>query len=504
MRLELSDLAKDFSGVPALSGVNLSVETGSIHAICGENGAGKSTLLKILAGCWPQGTYQGQIRLDGVDVSFSSPRLAEHAGVALVAQELALVPALSVAENISLGAEPARLGWLDRSAMRDTAREVLAKVGLDIDPATPCEQLSVGNQQLVEIARALSRHARLLILDEPTAALGENDALRLEALVRELAAQGVTCLYVSHRMDEVFRVATHITVLRDGQSVRSAPIADWTRDSVISAMVGRALGDAHAASSSSARAKIALRVEDLNLEHPSLPGRMALQEINLTLRQGEIVGLGGLMGSGRSALLSTLYGAAHSAARGRIQLGDNTLRALFEDPRQALERGVVMLSEDRKRMGLIQPFSVAENITLIAQGRGRGLLAPLDHRGMRQLAEAQREKLRVKTASLDLEITSLSGGNQQKVLLGRALPLDPRVLLLDEPTRGIDVGARAEIYTLVRELAASGLAVLFASSDLPELLGLADRILVLSQGRITAELQKPQFSQEAVMRAATL
>ena len=504
MRLETKELSKEFNGVPALSSVSLVVEPGSIHALCGENGAGKSTLLKILAGCWPVGTYGGAVELDGKIAGFANPRQAELAGVSLVAQELALVGPLSIAENICLRAEPEQGLFLDKAAMERTARVAMDKVGLKADPWTPCEQLGVGAQQLVEIARALSRHARLLILDEPTAALGEADALRLESLVRELAATGVTCLYVSHRLDEVFRIATHLTVLRDGRSIRSGAIQEWTRDSVVSAMVGRSVDEKGPRAESRARGAVpALEVKELTLAHPTLPGREALRSISLSVASGEILGLGGLMGSGRTALLSSLYGAALSPLRGSLVL-EGTERAPFEDPRQALEAGVVLLSEDRKRLGLIPTFDVAENILLARLGLEKGPLGWLDHAQGRSQAQLSREKLRVKAASLDLPALSLSGGNQQKVLLARALLLSPKVLLLDEPTRGIDVGARAEIYELLRELASQGVAILFASSDLPELLQLADRILVLSQGRLTKELKPEAYSAEAVMHAATL
>lgn len=501
--LELTNLTKDFPGVRALDGVSLSLEAGEVSALCGENGAGKSTLLKILAGCHPAGSYGGEIFIDGSRRGFDSPRAAEEAGVALVAQELALVPELSIAENICLGDEPRRGLLLDWKAVRQRASEALERVGLKEDPSTPVGRLSVARQQLVEIAKALSKKARLLILDEPSAALSEADVERLLELVKELAASGVGVLYVSHRLEEVFKVARTITVLRDGRTVRSAPVSECTRESVVRDMVGRELAEADSEAIPEALpGEPALEIEDWSLAHPLVQGRFALEGASLALRRGEILGLGGLMGAGRTALLSSLFGAARSRCQGRLRLAGGTWRGPFARPDEAVARGLGLVSDDRKNTGLVLCASVKENLALASLRRLAKKRGFLDWEALDRESAAQRDALRVKAPSLEAEVSGLSGGNQQKVVLGRWLMAGSKVLLLDEPTRGVDVGAKAEIHRLIRALAAQGLAVLMASSDLPELLSLSHRVLVLAQGRVKAELKRAEFSQENVMREA--
>ncbi|MES2202562.1 MAG: sugar ABC transporter ATP-binding protein [candidate division FCPU426 bacterium] len=502
--LELDSIIKDFPGVRALDGVSLRLNAGEIHALCGENGAGKSTLLKIMAGCYGHGSYQGAMRLDGVELALSSPREAEERGIALVAQELNLVPALSVAENMFLGREKGNRIRVDWPETQREAMESMAKVGLDEDPSRPVEQLSVGKQQLIEIARALSKKARVLILDEPTAALTETDAALLLKLVKDIASQGTAVLYVSHRLEEVFQIAHSITVLRDGKSVRSGPASGWTRASVVADMVGRDLAAAEASVPVPAPSgKTALKVRHWSVPRPGLPGFFALKDLSLHVEQGEILGIGGLMGSGRTALLSTLFGDLRSSCSGELSMDGATWRGAFSDPGQAIAQGLCLVSEDRKKMGLVPGSSVAENLALASLGEFKGALGLLDWEKLESAAQTQATALRVRAASLQVAANTLSGGNQQKVVLARWLLTGPKVLLLDEPTRGIDVGARAEIYRLIRDLAAGGLAVILASSDLPELLALSHRILVLSEGRLSAELGPSQFSPEAVMHAAT-
>lgn len=500
--LELKDLSKDFPGVRALDGVSLNLNPGEVHALCGENGAGKSTLLKILAGCYP-GDYGGEIVLQGVRRRFSGPREAEKAGVALVAQELALVPELSITENVCLGDEPQRGPLLDWEAARARAARALEAVGLDEDPAAKVGGLSVGRQQLVEIAKALSKRAKVLILDEPSAALSGADVEKLLVLVRGIAASGVGVLYVSHHLEEVFKIAHTITVLRDGRTVRTAPAAEWTREQVVRDMVGRELAEADSESLEPPKVgEAALEVRGWSLVHPFLPGRFAVRDAGFSLRSGEILGLGGLMGAGRSALLSSLFGAARSRCEGRLRVGAGPWRGPFAGPGGAVKAGLGLVSEDRKHTGLVLSASVQENLALAALKGLRSGLGLLDWDLLGREAGIQRDALRIKAASLRTLVGALSGGNQQKVVLGRWLLVKSRVLLLDEPTRGVDVGAKAEIHKLIRALARSGLAVLLASSDLPELLSLSHRVLVLSQGRIKAELGRDQLSPEAVMREA--
>jgi D-xylose transport system ATP-binding protein len=501
--LEIQNLSKSFPGVRALEGVSLSVDAGEIHAICGENGAGKSTLLKILSGVHPYGSYEGEILWEGSSLRLRGPRQAEHAGIALVAQELNLVPALSIAENLFLGHERKK-GWrMDWEASRDQAKEAFTRVGLDEDPETPAEALSIGKQQLAEISRALNQNARLLILDEPTAALTEADAERLLGLVEGIAKAGTAILYVSHRLDEVFRIAKTITVLRDGKSIRSASAKDWSRPSVVSAMVGRELKENGGYQKNpKVGAEPALQIRSWTVGRPGAAGKLALDRVGLDLRKGEILGLAGLMGSGRTALLSTLFGDWRAEGEGELRLGDGPWREPFRSPEEALAAGICLASEDRKRQGLVGPASVAENLALASLRRFASGLR-LRWPELSAAAEEQRQVLQIKTPSLSAEVLTLSGGNQQKVVFGRLMMLGPGILLLDEPTRGIDVGAKAEIHRLIRELAAKGIAVLLASSDLPELLELSDRIFVLSQGKFAGQLEGKGMTPEAVMHAAT-
>jgi len=499
--LELRHVTKDFPGVRALDGVSFDLVPGEVHALCGENGAGKSTLIKILAGYWPHGSYGGEVVLDGAPVRFASLRDAERHGIALIAQELALVPELSVAENLMLGREPVRHGLVDWRRIFSEARRGLLRVGLDVDPRRPVRELGVGQQQMVEIARALLKDARILVLDEPTAALTEADTSRLLALLRELRAHGVSSIYISHRLDEVFAIADRITVLRDGRSVGGGPRGELGRDAVIALMVGREVKDLYPRPAPSA-GPFALRVESWCVADPANPGRFVVRDVSFDVRQGEVLGVAGLLGAGRTALLSSLFGAALAPTSGRLALGDGPWRAPFASPAEAIAAGFALVSEDRKRYGLVLEADLRENLTLATLRRyRRGPL--LDHRARERAAGAQVEALRIRAPGLGAIAGQLSGGNQQKAVLGKWLLARPRVLLLDEPTRGIDVGARAEVYQLVEGLAAQGLAVVLVSSDLPEVLGLAHRVLVLSQGRRTGLMDWRDATPERVMAAAT-
>lgn len=484
--------------------MDLTLKQGEVHALCGENGAGKSTLLKILAGCHPHGSYGGTLAGESGSLELKSPADADAAGIALVAQELALVPELSLFENMFLGCEISRFGLLRKAEMKRRCVAALARVGLDENPETLVNALSVGQQQLVEIAKALDKEARVLILDEPTAALTASDADRLNALVRTLVDQGVGCLYVSHRLDEVFAVSNTITVLRDGKTVGTGPASGWTKSSVVSAMVGRTLAEDATIGPAPMKGQGApsLAAEHWTLEHPSIPGRFAVEDINFELHHGEILGIAGLMGSGRTALLTSLFGAGRTRNTGRLRRGDADWRAPWKGPLEAMAHGMALVSEDRKGQGLVLTASLNENIALatLPSYQRRGLL---DWAALRSDAAGMAASLQVKAANLEVEAGSLSGGNQQKIVIAKWLRTKPTILLLDEPTRGIDVGAKAEIHALIRKLAAEGMSVLVASSDLPELLGLSHRIMVLSGGKQTAVLERDQFSQEAVMHAAT-
>jgi len=499
--LELDSITKDFPGVRALDRVSLDLQKREVHALVGENGAGKSTLIKILSGFYPHGSYGGEILLRDAPARFPDMRAAEREGIAVIAQELALVPEMTVAENLMLGREPTSRGLIRWDRLRSAARQALARVGADLDCDTPVRTLGVGQQQMVEIAKALDKRSEILILDEPTAALPESDTRRLLDLVRELRSRGVSSIYVSHRLEEVFAIADRITVLRDGRSVASAPVRDWTPGRVIAAMVGREL-EALSARPSFSPGDIALSVEGWQVEDPINPGRLVLDGVSLAVREGEIVGVAGLMGSGRSALVSSLFGLARGRVGGRLRIRGRTEEAPFRHPAEAIRAGLALVSEDRKRSGLVAEASVLENMTLptLDRFRRRGFL---DDSARARSTREQIEALAIKTPSTAARVAQLSGGTQQKIVLGKWLLARPRVLLLDEPTRGIDVATKAEIHRLVGRLAMEGVAILLVSSELPELLSLSHRVIVLCQGRRTASLSASDATPEAVMAAAT-
>ena len=501
-RLELRSITKDFPGVRALDGVSFTLEPQQVHALCGENGAGKSTLIKVLSGYWPAGSYGGEILLDGRPLSFRNIREAEHHGIALIAQELALVPELSIAENVMLGREPTARGLIRWPALIDTALKALERVGLDVDPRRPVRELGVGQQQMVEIAKALAKDASILVLDEPTAALTEKDADRLLALIAQLREKGLSAIYISHRLEEVFRIADRVTVLRDGRSVDSRPVAQITQAETIALMVGREVTQMYPRPEKRA-GKVALAVENWSVADPLNPGRRVVDGVSFEVHEGEVLGVAGLMGAGRTAMLSALFGAALSGVEGRLAVGGGPWRGPFAAPQQAIAAGVALVSEDRKRFGLVPEGSVRENLVLVMLRRfaHAGLI---DHARCDRNARVQADAMHIRTASLDTHVRLLSGGNQQKVVLGKWLMAEPKVLLLDEPTRGIDVGAKAEVYHLVAELARKGLGVILASSELPEVLGMSHRVLVLSQGRATALLDAAEATPERVMAAATV
>ena len=499
--LTLSSITKEFPGVRALDSVSFDLEKGEVHALCGENGAGKSTLIKVLSGLYPEGTYEGKIRLRGEALHLSGIRDAERRGIAVIAQELALVPDMSVAENLMLGREPVSRGLIRWDRLRAEAREALAVVGSSLDPSAPVRTLGVGQRQMIEIARALAKRSEILVLDEPTAALTESDARRLLDLARDLRRRGVSLIYISHRLEEVLSIADRITVLRDGRSVRTAPARDWTADSVIAAMVGREVRNLYPRPKAPAD-KPALEVADWRVGDPANPGRLVLDGVSFAVRAGEVLGIVGLMGSGRTALVSSLFGLARGAVSGTLRVPGRSSRKPFRNPAEAIGAGLVLAGEDRKRHGLVAGASVLENLTLPTLDRfRRGAL--LDDSARTRASQEQVTSLSIKTPSLGAFAGNLSGGTQQKVVLGKWLMARPRVLLLDEPTRGIDVGAKAEIHEIVGRLAAEGVSIVLVSSDLPELLGLSYRVLVLSQGRQTATLPFADATPEAVMAAAT-
>jgi len=495
----MEGITKRFGGVHALEDVTLEAVAGEVLALCGENGAGKSTLMKILAGAIVE--YDGRIFLNGGPVEFRGPRDAEDAGIRIIHQELNLVPDLSVAANMFLGRERRNaLGMLDNRAMEREARGIFERLGAPIAPRARTGDLRIGDQQMVEIAKSLLFRADVLIMDEPTSALSESEVARLFRVIHDLRKSGTTIIYISHKMNEVFSLSDSVTVLRDGRFVAAGPRGEIEPSQVIRWMVGREIAAMEIAPGRE-DGPLVLEVEDLSLPSPPDSGRPALSNIRFGLHKGEILGVAGLLGAGRTELLEALFGASQSApSSGTIRLDGRAAR--FRHPVEAIDAGVALVTEDRKNLGLFDQMTVAENITLCH-------LDSLTRAGLvngRAEASAVNDsivRLSIKTAGGAAAITSLSGGNQQKCIIARWLLTNPTVLLLDEPTRGIDVGAKAEIYALMKRLAGAGMAILVTSSELPELLAVCDRILVMCEGRLTADLPRKDASEEAIMHAAT-
>ena len=501
--LEMRHIVKTFPGVRALDDVDFTVARGEIHAICGENGAGKSTLMKVLSGVHPHGTYEGEIVFDGRECAFSDIKSSEAAGIAIIHQELALSPYLSIAENIFLGNERSRWGVIDWHRTNARAQEIMAEVGLDERPSTRIQDIGVGKQQLVEIAKALVKNARLLILDEPTAALNDDDSAHLLDLMRRLRSQGITCIMISHKLNEIRAVADSTTIIRDGKTITTLDMhrrGGVEESEIIRHMVGRPLDNRYPEHEPTIGGE-ALRIEDWTVLHPVDPGRKVVDGANIALRHGEIVGLAGLMGAGRTELAMSLFGRAY---------GRDISGRVFKDGREigigsvasAIRHGLAYVSEDRKRYGLNLIESIRRNMSSAAPWRfsSRGVLDL--HEERRAVAELSAQ-MNVRAPTIESPVGGLSGGNQQKVVLGKWVATEPDVLILDEPTRGIDVGAKYEIYTIINRLADAGKAVLVISSELPELLGICDRIYTLSAGRITADIDRQDADQEILMRHMT-
>jgi D-xylose transport system ATP-binding protein len=498
MLLEARSLTKRFPGVVALRDVNFDLRAGEIHALCGENGAGKSTLIKLLSGIHPHGSYEGELRVDGRVARFHSIRDAEAAGIAVITQEFALVDELSVGENIFLGRAPRRGLRVDWLGMHRRAAALLADFGLAISPEAPVRSLGIGQKQLVEIVRAMDKRSRVLVLDEPTAALTAQEVAVLLDHLRRLRAQGTACIYISHKLDEVFAIADRITVLRDGASIATLPTPEATVPLVIRHMVGRELGTLFPRRPAPARGELQLAVRGLGVA-PAKTTSAFLRDISFELRGGEVLGFGGLMGAGRTELLMHLFGAWGHRLGGSVMLHgsphDNA------NPRNSIARGLVLVTEDRKRFGLVPGESVGFNLSLSSLRQfvrfGR-VDRPREHTRNQALFDS----LHVRATGQHARVSGLSGGNQQKVVLGRALMTAPRVVMLDEPTRGIDVGAKVEVYDLINQLTAAGKAVILVSSELPELMGMSDRIVMLHEGAIGGEFARGEFSQEKLLAAA--
>lgn len=498
--LEAKGITKEFPGVKALDNVTFTVKKGEIKGLVGENGAGKSTLMNVLSGVWPTGTYQGNFYVEGKECKFKTIRDSEAAGIAIIHQELALIPLLSIAENIFLGHIQGKNNIMDWNLTYKNAIPFMKRVGLgDEDPATPINQIGVGKQQLVEIAKALSKNCKILILDEPTAALNEQESKNLLDLLRSLQADGITCIIISHKLNEICYVTDSITVLRDGKTVADFDDTKTvTEDDLIKNMVGRELTNRYPKKTNVPQDEVYFEIKDWCVHHPEFPDKLVIDHANIKLKKGEVVGLAGLMGAGRTELCMSVFGKSYGChITGEVYKEGKKIDC--STPSKAIDNGIAYLSEDRKQYGLILTNTISMNISL-------SNLKRITKNGVMDLDQEVREtgenakQFGVKCSSIFQNVGDLSGGNMQKVVVAKWMYNQPDVLMLDEPTRGIDVGAKYDIYCIINDLAASGKAVLVVSSELPELLGLCDRLYIVNEGKINGEMDVKDATQENVMK----
>jgi D-xylose transport system ATP-binding protein len=502
--LRMEHIVKEFPGVRALDNVNFEARAGEVLALMGENGAGKSTLMKVLGGVWPYPTYQGDIFIAGEKKRFYNTREAEQSGVAIIYQELNLIPELSVAENIFLDRQPAnRLGAIDWRQLNSDTQILLNELGIrDFKPADQVKSLTVGKQQMVEIAKALSKRARILVLDEPTSALTDREVTELFRIIRKLKQDGVCMCYISHKMEEIKEIADRVVVLRDGQTIGDVtPVTDVTLDQIIARMVGRDIRDMFPKGARKRGDKI-LEVRNLEVDHSDLPGEKRVKQASFSAYRGEILGISGLMGAGRTELVSAIFGACPGATRGDVLIDGNKVD--IRSPSDAIDHGIALLTEDRKAEGLFLDQSIAFNTTISSlQTISAGVIGMIDADQERTLVGTYVAQLGIKAPDIDTPVGMLSGGNQQKVILGKWLNAGPKIFILDEPTRGIDIGAKVEIYKLLDRLAGEGVAIIIISSELSEVLGMSDRILVMSEGAIVSEFTREEATRELIMEFAT-
>ncbi len=496
--LQTSDITKDFAGVIVLEKVHFELRPGEVHILAGENGAGKSTLIKIIAGVHTE--YSGRVEVQGQTVRMKNPLDAEKYGIAVIHQEMSLVPSMSVADNIFLGREVTNAcGWLNHRHHKQQAREILRELGLEeVDVTQPLEEYPISVQQMIEIAKALALKSKIIIMDEPTSALTDPEVDRLFAIIDQLKAKGCGIVYITHKMEEIYRIADRITVLRDGKYIGTADAGDLPADKLVHWMVGREITEQFPPRTG-VPGDVSIRLEKFSVPNPGQGAKWLAHEVTLEARAGEIVGLAGLQGSGNSALLQGIFGALGPMPHGRVLLKDKPYA--ISHPRHAINSGVALLTSDRKATGLMLGMNIIHNVTLAALKD----FSPggwLRHGRETIAAQGYRESLRIKAGRLDAEVNSLSGGNQQKVALAKWLQTQPRVLLLDEPTRGVDIGAKAEIYRLMNQWTSEGVAILLITSEMPELLAMADRIYVMSRGKVTAHYRRGQATQENILHAA--
>lgn len=499
--LEMKGIIKDFSGVKALNNVNVEVEKGEIHSLCGENGAGKSTLMKVLSGVYPYGDYQGDIIYKGKKCQFKNIKDSESQGIVIIHQELALIPQLSIAENIFLGNEVTKFGKINWDEMFQRAKMFMKIVGLFEDPNTLVGNIGVGKQQLVEIAKAISKDVKLLILDEPTAALNEDDSKNLLQLLLKFKSQGITCIIISHKLNEVMAVADKVTIIRDGQSIETLEKGEGlTEDTIIKAMVGRSLDNRYPDYTPSI-GETFFEVKNWDVFHPIHSDRQVIKNANFSIKRGEIIGIAGLMGAGRTELAKSIFGKSYgSKISGQVLKDGKSIK--LNTVKQAIDNGLAYVTEDRKGDGLVLIESINENISLASLADISHYMI-IDKNKEIKNSEIYKDKMKIKSNDIFQEVGSLSGGNQQKVVLAKWMLTQPDILFLDEPTRGIDVGAKYEIYMIIQEMAKAGKAVCIISSELPELLGMCDRIYTMNEGKITGEVPKIDATQENLMQLMT-
>lgn len=499
LSVEMKHITKAFSGVKAIDDVSLGVEQGEIHALIGENGAGKSTLMNVLSGNFSHHTYEGNVFVKGKEVKLGNPDDANKAGIVMVHQELALIPEISVAENVFLGHLPRKTSGIDWKLVYENAAEALKRLSLDIDVKTRVKYLSVGQQQLIEIAKAIMMGGRILILDEPTAPLTDRETEVLFRILKELKNDGITIIYISHRLEEIFKLTDTVSVMRDGKMIVTKKTRELTTDTLVSYMIGRELKNMYPDVETKAGETI-LEIQDYSVRHPEYEGKDIVSHVSMKFHKGEIVGISGLLGSGRTELMMAVTGGYRVAGKGKVLLDGQEKH--FRNPKDAIASGIGFVTEDRKGNGLILDKSLCFNCSLAALDSIRKMHM-LNKDKETSLTEKFVEELRIRTASVHNPVKSLSGGNQQKVVLAKWLATNPRILILDEPTRGVDVGAKYEIYTIMKDLAKNGVAIIMISSDLPEVIGMSDRVYVMSEGVLTGELPKEKLTEENIMKYAT-
>ena len=498
--LKMKHITKEFPGVKALDDVNFDLMPGEVLGICGENGAGKSTLMKVLSGSYPSGTYSGEIEIDGNNVQFKSIHDAQSCGIEMIYQEVNMMLDLSIAENMFVGNIHGKSCFVDSRRLYSDTAELLKKAKLDLSPRMKVRPLNSGQMQMIALMRAYAKNPRILVLDEPTSALTDTETETLMELLKELRAEGKAIIYISHKLSELYRLCDRLLVMRDGKTISCRPIAEVEEQRLVEEMVGREVKDLYPKQHVKIGEEV-LRVENLTVPHPTIKGTNIVENISFSLRKGEILGIGGLVGAGRSEILGAIFGQYSSNVKKNVYLKGTKIN--IRSPQDAIRYGIGFITEERKLSGIVAPMSIRENMTLASLSDLPGKII-LNRKVEEERTNIQFERLRIKAPSLNAKLFSLSGGNQQKVILGKWLMKNPEILLIDEPTKGIDVGTKADFYNIMGELTANGISIVMVSSDMPELISMSDRCLVISGGRITAELIGDEITETNVMHAAMI